>query len=181
MNALHTATTLLVTSLMTQAHAAEDDRHSPLGAHQHSVAELNVAIDGEQLMLELVSPAYSLLGFEHQPRTEAQRAAVTRLQRYFTDDKAFRFDTTAQCQLAEFTIETELLAENHHREEGHGDEGHSEFHLTYQYRCQQPQKLSRIELPLWQQFEQLRALQGQITGPQGQQRLSLNRGGHLQL
>lgn len=53
--------------------AAQETGYRALGAHVHGIGELNVAIDGEALLVELISPAMDLVGFEHAPRTEAQR------------------------------------------------------------------------------------------------------------
>jgi len=52
---------LLLPLSYSQAH--EDDHHhehegaTSLGAHEHGAARLNVALDGNQLELELISPA----------------------------------------------------------------------------------------------------------------------------
>src|SRR5690606_9635182 len=45
-------------------------------SHQHGQAQLQIAIDREQLELLLVSPAYNLTGFEHRPQTPEQQQAV---------------------------------------------------------------------------------------------------------
>jgi len=49
--------------------------HEP-GAHVHGVAEMRVVVDCAQLEVPLESPLDNLLGFEHAPRTETERAAV---------------------------------------------------------------------------------------------------------
>lgn len=50
--------------------------HPAHGAHEHGVAHLNVAIEGDNLYIELISPAANIVGFEHHPRTEKQKTAV---------------------------------------------------------------------------------------------------------
>ena len=49
--------------------------HEP-GPHVHGVASLQVAVDGNTLTLNLESPLDNVLGFEHAPRSEKQKAAV---------------------------------------------------------------------------------------------------------
>ena len=46
------------------------------GVHEHGVSRLNVAVEGEDVYLELVSPAVNIVGFEHRPKNEEQQAAV---------------------------------------------------------------------------------------------------------
>src|SRR5437879_845104 len=45
-------------------------------AHVHGIASLQLAVDGNTLTLDLSSPLDNLLGFEHVPRTDKQKAAV---------------------------------------------------------------------------------------------------------
>ena len=49
-------------------------------AHQHGHAELQVAIDGNTADVFVRSPAYNLLGFEHEPRTEQQHQQLADLE-----------------------------------------------------------------------------------------------------
>jgi hypothetical protein len=37
---------------------------------------MNVAFEENELYIELISPAASIVGFEHHPRSEAQKTAV---------------------------------------------------------------------------------------------------------
>ena len=46
------------------------------GPHVHGTAELCVAVENNHLNVELRSPLENLLGFEHAPKTDSQRAAV---------------------------------------------------------------------------------------------------------
>ncbi|HUK03697.1 MAG TPA: DUF2796 domain-containing protein, partial [Burkholderiales bacterium] len=52
--------------------------HEP-SPHVHGVARLQIALDGPLLTLFLDSPLDNLLGFEHFPSTEEQKAAVAAL------------------------------------------------------------------------------------------------------
>jgi hypothetical protein len=45
-------------------------------AHEHGVARLNLAVAGNSLTIELFSPAANIVGFEHHPRTQAQKDQV---------------------------------------------------------------------------------------------------------
>ena len=58
------------------AHDEHDHSHGSLSAHEHGVAQLNVALDGNSLELELHSPAMNLVGFEHKAQSDQDKKAV---------------------------------------------------------------------------------------------------------
>ena len=64
-------------------HAAEDshDHDSEhagekrqLDSHQHGVSTLKIALEGQNMQLELESPANDIVGFEHAPENNKQKA-----------------------------------------------------------------------------------------------------------
>lgn len=76
-------------------------------AHEHGVAELHVAIEAETMEIELVSPLDSLIGFEHAPRTPAQRAALAAAQAALRDPaRVFVLPAAAACALQAVTLFT---------------------------------------------------------------------------
>jgi hypothetical protein len=46
------------------------------GAHVHGLVKLDVAVDAKTLTVQLEAPLDSLVGFEHRPRTAAQKQAA---------------------------------------------------------------------------------------------------------
>ena len=54
-------------------------------AHVHGQAQLEAVLDGAELQLTLTSPLDSIVGFEHKPRTAAQRQAAERALRTLVD------------------------------------------------------------------------------------------------
>ena len=68
---------LTLTGVLTLGlNAAPTVAQQNLQAHQHGMAELQVAISGEQIDVLLLSPAYNLVGFEHPPRSAEQHQTV---------------------------------------------------------------------------------------------------------
>ncbi len=57
-------------------------------AHEHGVAVLRVVSEGATLMIEFVSALDNLVGFEHAPRTDAQRTALRAAQARLRDAAA---------------------------------------------------------------------------------------------
>lgn len=58
-----------LTYCITGAAVAAERQH---GAHVHGEGALNVAINGEIVVFELISPAANIVGFEHMPGSEAE-------------------------------------------------------------------------------------------------------------
>ena len=70
LGALTTAVLLSATPMAAQA----------VAAHQHGVAELTLAQDGDQVLVQLDSPMANLVGFEGKPANDEQRAAMQDLK-----------------------------------------------------------------------------------------------------
>lgn len=47
------------------------------GAHEHGAARMGLAVDGDQLTLDLQVPGEAVFGFEHSPGTDEERMAVS--------------------------------------------------------------------------------------------------------
>ena len=53
--------------------AAAETSH---GAHEHGAAEIELAVEGSDVVVNFTSPMYNLVGFEHAPRDEQDHEAV---------------------------------------------------------------------------------------------------------
>ncbi len=92
-------------------------------AHVHGIASINLAIDGEELQIEFVSPAESIVGFEYEPSTAAERKAVADAIALLRDpEKLFALPASAGCKLHE--VEAERHADDEHA--GHDDQDHDD-------------------------------------------------------
>ena len=63
---------IVVTATGPLFSAIQAGEHHHHDAHVHGVAHLNVALEGNDLYIELTSPAANIVGFEHDPRTQNQ-------------------------------------------------------------------------------------------------------------
>ena len=101
-----------------------------LGAHEHGSAALNVALDGNMLFIELESPWNNIVGFEHAPNTEEQKALVEdSLALLDKPMELFEFAGT-DCVVSEVSVESTLSAEMHEEHDEHHEEHeeHEEHH-----------------------------------------------------
>lgn len=109
------------------------DEHRHHEAHEHGVAQLNIAIEGNDLHMEFTSPAANIVGFEHQPRTPEQKGAVRKAMEKLEDgSKLFIPSSEAQCRLSKSSVKTDIEHDAEHEGE-HGDEhdakhGHEDEH-----------------------------------------------------
>nr|VFJ55483.1 MAG: Protein of unknown function (DUF2796) [Candidatus Kentron sp. FW] len=75
-------------------------------AHQHGIADLDIAFSGQQIAMELHSPANNILGFEHIPKTDAEKQQLTAsLSRLKKANSLFALPDAAGCKLASVEIE----------------------------------------------------------------------------
>lgn len=105
--------------------------------HVHGEAELFVAIEKNQVLIELESPADNILGFEHQPRTAQQKAAVKKGLAVLQNASNLIKITEGNCKQSDAFIESPFTGEKdeHHHDEkhdhGHDDHGHEKEHAHH--------------------------------------------------
>lgn len=171
----------LVAAQAAQAHEHEHE-HGSLGAHEHGVARLNAVLDGQALELELESPAMNLVGFEHAPSTDADKAKVAAARKQLEQPLAlFNLPSAAGCSVAKQELESPLFGDqpaadhddDEHEEtnDGHAHHHeHSEIHAHYQFTCTQPGALKDLDLAqVFKTFPATQKIQVQLISPSGQQ------------
>ena len=142
-------------------------------AHVHGIAALNLALEGQEVHVELDSPAANLVGFEHAPSSEADHAALDKAVATLKDgDRLFRFNAEARCRMEKADVTSALLDEEHdehadkhssdhdqekkdgHDHEKHEDEeeAHSDIEAAYHFECDKPGKLTRLTVELFEAF-----------------------------
>lgn len=163
LNALVFALVLLVMAGSPQARA---------GVHEHGVVKLDVAVDGSLLTLQIEAPLDSLLGFEHRPRTEAQRQAADAVLKRISDGASlFQASAEALCTLSKSTIDAEVLQPRPAAKPGE----HAELEASFEFKCARPDKLFDIDVALFDAFKRIQRINAQVIGPKGQSQRVLKR------
>ena len=91
-------------------------------AHVHGIATLNLAMEGDELEIEFVSPAGNIVGFEHEAVTEAERRAIRdAIEQLRKGNELFDLPLAASCSLHVAEVE-HGHGEEEKREDGHGHE-----------------------------------------------------------
>lgn len=145
--------------LLSTIQAGEHHHHD---AHVHGVAHLNVALEGNDLYIELTSPAANIVGFEHDPRTQNQEGAVQEaIKQLKKGPRLFIQSSGAACQMVEAKVDTDMEGHNGHDTEpeytnqSHKADAHSshaEFVAEYHFVCKKPEKLAQMDVKLLEIF-----------------------------
>ncbi len=155
-------------------------------AHEHGSGNLNLAIDGNKLMIEMEIPAYDIVGFEYEPKDKMQKDKVEASINTFKNvSEVLVIPTEAKCSLSQpVNVKSEMMkeADDHHKKEQHAvdhhekgeshdhdeDGVHSEFHVTYQFTCQNILSVDQIAFPLFVKFSEMKKLKAQGISQNGQ-------------
>lgn len=144
------------------------------GAHVHGLVNVDVAVDGAVLVVQVEAPLDSLVGFEHRPRTATQRqaadAAIARLK-----DAAglVRPDAAAKCGPAETRMQADALQPVPPGAPAPAAGEHADLQVTYSFRCAAPEQLKALDLGLFAAFARIQRIDLQVAGPKGQSRQTL--------
>lgn len=138
-------------------------------AHVHGVGKLQVAVEGDTLSLRLEAPLHDLVGFEHPPRTDRQRAAAKQtLDRFQQGDTLFVPTAAAQCRPVSTHIEAPVLQTG-----AQSPDGHADLVAEYRFQCAQPDKLTGLEVRVSTHFRGLRRIDAEVISARGQQAVRL--------
>ena len=149
------------------------------GAHVHGQVEVNIAQDGQELLVEVTAPGADVVGFEHAPETVEQKKvfeqAIAQLNK---PEELFSFNN-ASCTL-KFKSVANTLEGDHDDHEGHdhaehdhddhkdhdhaehdhddheghdhSEGGHGEFTVEYHYQCSDVAKLDTVSTQWFSKF-----------------------------
>ena len=162
-----------------------------LGKHEHGVSKLNLAIEGSHVVMEIEAPGLDILGFEHPPESDADKAAVTAGKAALAQPlDLFVLPSAAGCSIVASSVE--LAQEEHHHdadsaggsdhpegvaEEEHDDhELHSEFRGSYTLDCDQPTELTRITFVWFDRYPNAKKVNVTLVTTKDQTSYVVNRG-----
>ncbi len=160
-----------VLHLSTSAQATE-------AAHVHGLMHLDIAVDKELMTLQLESPLDSLLGFERRPRTAAERQAADAVLKQMADAATlFKPDAAAQCVPTKVSIESAALqpASPAAGKDGNKESEHADLDASYEFKCAHPDKLTAVEIGLFDAFKRLQKIEVQVAGAKLQSKQTLQR------
>jgi hypothetical protein len=120
-------------------------RGGEAGPAPRAVARVAIFAEGQTVLVHVVAPAASLLGFAHQPRNPRERDTMRlATENLRTGDGLIRFNTLARCRLAKADVDTGL--------DIHDAQGHPQMSASYGFVCARPDKLDSAALGLFVGF-----------------------------
>lgn len=188
------ATLPVFAALLALPAAAQETRQ--LDAHEHGVGVLNIAAEGPVLLMELRAPGADIVGFEYQPETDADKAAVdSALATLGQPLELFAIPAAAGCTVTQAAFDLEIKGdhddhgdhgEEHADAHGHDDHGHdehagetkathSEFHAEYELTCTDPAAITEIAFPYFDRFENAQEVEVQVVTGSGAQAFEVER------
>ena len=98
-------------------------------AHQHGAAELNMVVQLPEVMVELVTPAANLVGFEHMPQNAQQRQLVEQAKQQL-EQPAITLLGAQGCKLVAQDADWGAMAKSDYDHDEHHDheENHDKAH-----------------------------------------------------
>jgi len=116
---------------------------------------------------------HNVLGFEHTPKTDAEKVKARRVVSLLRANGLFAFTPTAQCKRSGYKLYSEVLNPHSHgpsddHQHHDADHGHSDLRATYEFECEFPDKLKLIEVRAFRQFPGFEKIEVQALFPSGQ-------------
>ena len=161
------------------------------GAHEHGHAVLKLAQEGTEVVVHFESPLDSIVGFEHEPQNDEQRAALEEAVGLVqVSENIVRLPDTCTSS-GEPEINVPHLSDDHgddhdaadeHSDTAHDDhessgededghhahedaEAHADLEATFKYRCESG--VEWLEATAFVTFDGLEEIELQAVGPDG--------------
>jgi len=135
-------------------------------AHSHGVGNLELVVQGASVKASFEIPMESLLGFEHLPRTPAQKKAMADLQTAVGQTSYFiSLPAAADCQPKSLQVNADMF-------DGKKSE-HSDLDAEMEFSCSQPSALKQLEISLFKKHPRLSSLKVDMVTPKGQASVTL--------
>ncbi|MDR7120087.1 DUF2796 domain-containing protein [Rheinheimera soli] len=153
-------------------------------AHQHGVARLELFQLATDLQISFYATASDILGFEHQPETQAELDAVKKAKTLLAEpDKLFSI-AGADCHLKHHQsnlAELQQHAEAEHKDSHYHDHkhtGHSDIESSYQFSCTSVTEPVTVRVNLFSLFPDLQQIQSSWITQKGQSAATLTPADH---
>jgi len=145
---------------------AQTNEPLPPPTHQHGVANLTVALQGQRLAFGFDSPAVNLTGFEHAPQSEAQQRAASYAKGQLQHaPRLFITSPGANCRLFSTQVDEPTWDR---------DVDHHDYRARYVFQCQRPQQLQSIDVRLINQLAPGTKLQTEVVVGNARQSVELS-------
>jgi len=169
----------LLLSSLSVALALVSSTLAAQSVHVHGEGRINIAIEGNQIFMELEFPGADIVGFEHKARSSDEKAAVISAIAQLGDPMLLmRFNADCKVLHASAGIEGEEHDEHEEHEEHAGNDEHDEhgaFVANYEFECADIASLGSIEFTYFKQFDNAQSLDIVLIDASGQSQVEIDR------
>jgi len=153
-----------IAAMFTAAGAQDPDGFRQHDAHVHGEAVLSLVLEGETLTAELRAPLANIVGFEHAPQTDGQRAALDAAYDTLRGGGLYGV-TGGACEFQSADLDAPFMMDgdgdshdhdhdDHDHEHEHDDDhAHAELTATHVYTCSQPDGIRAINAAAFELFD----------------------------
>ncbi len=150
-------------------HHDHHDHHEHHAPHVHGEVHINMAMDKNQLSIEMDSAAGNFFGFEGIPKTQKQKDIIKKVSDDLRLSKNIIQLKGGDCHLSNAKVLDGLpkadkkqtrKKEDHHHKHGEKDHeyekiSHNNIRVTYFYVCNQPKGLEAVTLVLFKHYSSI--------------------------
>lgn len=134
----------LMLCFTTALSAAQELGQAALGSHEHGVATLDIAVDGNTVSIDLRAPGIDIVGFERAARDDTERAQLSAATIKLQDAASILgMAAAAACVPDSRDVHTHGFdagahdhdGHDHHEHDGPDKHAHGSFHAQHAYTC----------------------------------------------
>lgn len=139
--------------------APEEHEHEQHGKHEHGTAQLTIAVNGHQIEAVFNSPMANIVGFEHAPSNEQERAKLKAAKEPLEQGlPLLSFNADANCKLTHAEITSTLFLDaNYHptpqdTKVQDAQKTHHDLAVTWSYECANAKQLANADIKFFSIF-----------------------------
>ena len=139
-----------------------------LESHEHGVGQLEVAIEGQKIAIDLHAPGADIIGFEYVAESSKDRKAVdTAITILGKPLDLFLISSDAKCNVMQAAAELESDDEQDEHDEHQEKSAHTEFHASYILNCMNIAAMTEIKFAYFDLFPNAKELEVQMISDVG--------------
>ena len=133
-------------------------------SHQHGKGSLELTLEKNTLNGTLELPLEALLGFEHAPKTSAEKLALSTLEKNLASLHLwFTVSKNANCTESKTSFERQTNSQ------------HSDLLYTFSFICEKPEALQELHLLFLKEYKRVQEIQVFYVNQAGQRSIVVKR------
>jgi len=133
---------------------------------------LNIALQDTGLDIEFESPAINVIGFEHEPATDQERAALVQANRTFdAGERLFVWPSGAACKQTSAKRTPITFERDGDDDKPNGPE--ADYEVSYRFVCEHPEKLEWLDARLFGVTRGMQKITATVVTPKIQRQTEL--------